>query len=448
MMHYSTTWASESSDCRMSAAETKCWWMMHHARSLKYTGGDDLGQPSASAYLDPFYSPSGSFIQLETIDNPIPCGTQKNVRLLYTAKESTEFELQYQILKQGEVVRTGSQKVTFNVEDDVSNKYESTEEVINGSETQISPELSASELSESSSSEENCPSARETRYIFLIFMDAFIRQLPKFEVSIKFPPYVLENAESIPVSVCAQYTYGKPVQAHLNLNTSLEMYEYESSYYRTPILQNSLELDGCYNYTINVTEIDPKRQNNYKRIQVSANVIEVGTGVEVNKTEYLDRSYTPLYLDFSVDGNHGQYYKPGLPYNGKLKVSHPDHTPAPGEAVEICATVSRKRIIDTWLATKEVKFCKNYTSDADGYIRFALVPQNVDSTSISLEARSLKYTGGPSVRQRRSIEERNQWDMLSLKAVKNLIQFQISYKMLSQVALQVVIGYSELIRNL
>ncbi|CAL1263350.1 unnamed protein product [Larinioides sclopetarius] len=222
-------------------------------------------------------------------------------------------------------------------------------------------------------------------------------KLPKFEVSIKFPPYVLENADSIPVSVCAQYTYGKPVQAHLNLNTSLEMYSYESSYYRTPIVQKSLEIDGCYNYTINVTKIDPKRQNNYKRIQVSANVIEKGTGVEVNKTQYLSRSYTPLYLDFSVDGNHGQYYKPGLPYNGKLKVSHPDQTPAPDQPVEICATVNRKRIIDTWLSTKSVKFCKNYTSDEDGYIKFALIPQNVDSTSINLEARSLKYTGGDSI---------------------------------------------------
>ncbi|XP_055924186.1 alpha-2-macroglobulin-like [Argiope bruennichi] len=218
-------------------------------------------------------------------------------------------------------------------------------------------------------------------------------KLPKFEVSIKFPPYVLENADSIPVSVCAQYTYGKPVQAHLNLNTSLEMYAYESSYYRTPILQNSLEIDGCYNYTINVTEIDPKRNNNYKRVQVSANVIEDETGVEVNKTEYLDRSYTPLNLDFNVDSNHGQYYKPGLPYNGKLKVTHPDNTPAPGQPIEICATVSRKRIIDTWLATKEVKYCKNYTSDANGYVKYALVPQNFDSTSINLFARSLKYTG-------------------------------------------------------
>ncbi|GBM68559.1 Ovostatin, partial [Araneus ventricosus] len=209
-------------------------------------------------------------------------------------------------------------------------------------------------------------------------------KLPKFEVKINFPSFVLRNADTIPVSVCAQYTYGEPVQAHLNLNTSLEMYSYESSYSRTPVLQNSLELDGCYSYTINVTEIDPKRDHKYKRIKVSANVIEDGTGVQVNATQYLSRSYSPLNMDFNVNSDHGKYYRPGLPYNGKLKVSNPDNTPAAGEPVEICATVSRRRIIDTWLANKQVKFCKNYTSDENGYIKYTILPQNVDAVSINL----------------------------------------------------------------
>ncbi|GBM68563.1 Alpha-2-macroglobulin-like protein 1 [Araneus ventricosus] len=190
-----------------------------------------------------------------------------------------------------------------------------------------------------------------------------------------------------------KYTYGQPVQAHLNLNTSLEMYSYESSYSRTPVLQNSLKLDGCYSYTINVTEIDPKRDHSYKRIKVTANVIEDGTGVQVNATQLFSRSYSPLNMDFNVNSDHGKYYKPGLPYKGKLKVTNPDDTPATGEPVEICATVSRRRIIDTWLANKQVKFCKNYTSDENGYIKYTIQPQNVDAISIDLYARSLKYTG-------------------------------------------------------
>ncbi|CAL1263351.1 unnamed protein product [Larinioides sclopetarius] len=217
-------------------------------------------------------------------------------------------------------------------------------------------------------------------------------KLPKFSISIKFPSYVLQNAESIPISVCAEYTYGEPVKGTLNLKTSLEMYSYESSYYRTPVLQDSIQLDGCYNYTVDVSEIDPHGNHRYKRVMVKADVVEDGTGVQMNKTEYLSRSYSPLKLDFNTGENQGEFYKPGLPYNGKLKVSNPDDTPAPGEPIEICATVTRKRVIENWLSTRKTKYCSNYTSDENGYTKFTIVPQNVDSVSIDLDAKSLKYT--------------------------------------------------------
>ncbi|GIX86973.1 alpha-2-macroglobulin [Caerostris extrusa] len=194
------------------------------------------------------------------------------------------------------------------------------------------------------------------------------------------------------ISVCAEYTYGEPVTGTLNLNTSLEIYSYQSSYSRTPILHNSVEINGCYNYTINVDSIDPDRRFNYKRVQVTANVTEKGTGIQKVETKYLERSYSPLKLDFNTDENHGKYYKPGLPYKGKLKVTNPDNSPAPQEPVEICATVSRKRVIDTWLANKKIKYCRNFTSDANGYIHYTIVPQNTDSVSIDLNAKSLKYT--------------------------------------------------------
>ncbi|GFY43520.1 c3 and PZP-like alpha-2-macroglobulin domain-containing protein 8, partial [Trichonephila inaurata madagascariensis] len=200
-------------------------------------------------------------------------------------------------------------------------------------------------------------------------------KLPKFDVSVTFPPYVLINAKTIPVQVCAKYTYGEPVQGTLNLNTSLEIYSYSYSYDMTPIIQRHEKIDGCYNYTINVTSIDPNHNYYYRRIMVVANVIEDGTGVERDQTQYLQK----------------HYFKPGLPFTGRLKVTNPDDTPANGEPIGICATVSRKRVIGRWLAQNTEKYCKNYTSDANGYIKYALEPQNVDSISISLEAKSLKY---------------------------------------------------------
>ncbi|GFY76068.1 alpha-2-macroglobulin-like protein 1 [Trichonephila inaurata madagascariensis] len=216
-------------------------------------------------------------------------------------------------------------------------------------------------------------------------------ELPKFDVSIKFPPYVLMNEKIIPVKICAKYTYGEPVHGTLNLNASFEHYSYSYSYDQLPVIQNTFQIDGCFNYNINVSMLDPGNFYSYRRIMIVANVIEDGTGVQMNATDYLSRTSNPLTLNFKTEADRKNYYKPGLPYIGKLEVNHPDDTPAEGEAVEICATVARKRLIAGWLSQKTIKYCKNYTSNANGHIKYVIEPQNIDSISIELNAKSLKY---------------------------------------------------------
>ncbi|GFQ91798.1 alpha-1-macroglobulin [Trichonephila clavata] len=222
-------------------------------------------------------------------------------------------------------------------------------------------------------------------------------KLPKFDVSIKFPTYVLITTDIIPVEICAKYTYGKPVQGTLNVNSSLTIYEYPSSVGKTPIIHNSVKIDGCYNYTLNYSLIDPSQEYHYKKIRVSAKVLEDETGVERSATQDLSRLYTPLSMDFDLDSGITQYFKPGLPFTGKLKVSYPYGSPAEGEPVKICATVTRERVIEDWLAKKETKFCRNYTTDSNGTIKYVLQPLNTDSVKISLRADSLKYSSRSSI---------------------------------------------------
>ncbi|XP_042903031.1 alpha-2-macroglobulin isoform X2 [Parasteatoda tepidariorum] len=225
--------------------------------------------------------------------------------------------------------------------------------------------------------------------------------LPKFEVKIKFPSFVLANAEIIPVEICANYTYGKPVKGVLNLNASFERYYYErdNKENKYPILMETVNLDGCYTYDLNVTKIQSDQSYyNYRRIEVAAKVQEEGTGVEKTDTQYLYRQTSPLSLSFIDSLN---YYKPGLPYNGKLKVSNPDNSVAAEEPIEICVTINKKRILADWWATKTIKVCRNYTSSEEGLISYTILPQNVDVISMNLDAKSLKYapddTGGPNV---------------------------------------------------
>ncbi|XP_015921584.2 alpha-2-macroglobulin isoform X2 [Parasteatoda tepidariorum] len=215
--------------------------------------------------------------------------------------------------------------------------------------------------------------------------------LPKFEVTIKFPSFVLANAKTIPITVCAEYTYGEPASGTLNLNASLERYFYERDVddAKIPTKRITTEIKGCYTYNLNVKEIESDTSYyNSRSIVVAATVTEDGTGVERSASQNLNRDTEPLKLSF-IDGL--DYYKPGLPYNGKLKVTNPDGTIVSGEPIEICATINKRRILADWWATKTVQTCRNYTSSSQGLISYTILPQNVDVISISLEAKALNY---------------------------------------------------------
>ncbi|KAG8180424.1 hypothetical protein JTE90_022773 [Oedothorax gibbosus] len=224
-------------------------------------------------------------------------------------------------------------------------------------------------------------------------------QLPKYEVKIKFPPFTLATTSIVPITICANFTYGKPVQGTLNLNVSIDepYYYYRSSQSeRTyPVDQQHIKLDGCYTYNANITALqkDPANPNYYSRIKVLANVVQEGTGVQINATEYLDRTTSPLQLSFDSDNNNRNYFKPGLPYNGKVIVKNPDGTPAGEEIIELSYTVTKQRVIAGYLGTRTVQFKKNFTAESNGQIKFTIPPQNVDATSISLNAQSYKYSG-------------------------------------------------------
>lgn len=221
--------------------------------------------------------------------------------------------------------------------------------------------------------------------------------LPTFEVKIQIPSFVLANAEEIPIKVCAKYTYGKPVKGTLRMNTSLETFAWSND--KLPTLEYEGEIDGCFDYTINVSLVETEDYYRYRRIQIVANVEESGTGVQRNETKFINREYSPLALSFNREQK--QFFKPGLPYNGKLFVKNPDDTPAADEGMQLCYTVTRERVVmdGKWKATRTVKYCQNYTSDENGVVEFVIPRQNTDSTEINVEARSLKYTKDPQKKE-------------------------------------------------
>lgn len=61
--------------------------------------------------------------------------------------------------------------------------------------------------------------------------------LPKFEVRITPPPFVLMDATTATFKICANYTFGKPVIGKLKINTTLTRYHWETQ----PVPTNYVE---------------------------------------------------------------------------------------------------------------------------------------------------------------------------------------------------------------
>lgn len=61
--------------------------------------------------------------------------------------------------------------------------------------------------------------------------------LPKFEVKITPPPYLLMDATTAMFKICANYTFGKPVTGTLKVNTTLSRYHWET----LPLPMNTFE---------------------------------------------------------------------------------------------------------------------------------------------------------------------------------------------------------------
>ncbi|XP_076322552.1 alpha-2-macroglobulin-like isoform X2 [Tachypleus tridentatus] len=214
--------------------------------------------------------------------------------------------------------------------------------------------------------------------------------LPKFEVKITPPSYLLSNADSITWKICAQYTYGQPVEGTFEAKTNVVQYHWEKE--GVPVIHKEGLIDGCIDVTVSSSDIGFNESRlSYRAVNMFAEVTEKGTGIKMKATASIHRTFDPLNIMYLQPTSGERYLKPGLPFYGKLKVEKPDGTPAPGEQIEICRFADRERWNrKRWLEEK-IRACKEFTSDETGIVKFTVPPQTPDITSLRFKAKSLRF---------------------------------------------------------
>nr|AAN10129.1 alpha-2-macroglobulin precursor splice variant 1 [Ornithodoros moubata] len=214
--------------------------------------------------------------------------------------------------------------------------------------------------------------------------------LPKFEVTVTPPSYLLANAKEIVWKICATYTFGQPVEGTLLANVTYEKYHWETESF--PYVEHEGPINGCFDFVVNTTALRfNENYQVYKRLQLFAQVNETGTGITLNKTSYISRTSNPLELKFIAEEHGNNYFKPLMPYYGTLLVKKPDGVPLPGELIQLCLLTQSEIIKTLWWRTDRRLSCKNYTSDALGLVKFTLPPLQTTVVTVSVEATAVNY---------------------------------------------------------
>ncbi|XP_076658120.1 alpha-2-macroglobulin-like protein 1 [Halictus rubicundus] len=208
--------------------------------------------------------------------------------------------------------------------------------------------------------------------------------LQRFQVTIKSPGYILADADNVTWTICAKYSYGKPVKGTLRLKATTQWRRMliPEVNYETKLVSP----DGCIDFVLSGSDLglDSVWMVASNSIVLIANFTEAGTGVEETTISHTVVVNQALILEFAP--HTPKYFKLGLPYHGKLRVLRHDNTPAPNEKIQLCLQVFEK---DQLL--RDIVECRNFRSSVDGFIDFIVPPPHKNIVELNFIATGVDY---------------------------------------------------------
>ncbi|XP_039555574.1 alpha-2-macroglobulin-like protein 1 [Passer montanus] len=214
------------------------------------------------------------------------------------------------------------------------------------------------------------------------------RVLQKFDVFFEGPTQIYASDKTFPLQVCGRYSFGKAVRGtvHVTLCQKARRWPQNASKdicreYSGPTASN-----GCFTPSVStsVFNLTPSEEDN--KLYAEASLLEMGTGVQINTSSQILISRTAARAVFETPN---EYYIPGVPYRGKIKVQDHYGTGMKNRKVYLVIRFMRRR------------FIKTYITDDSGIASF-----NLDTTAWNSSSVSLEVTGksGIVVRGQRNIQ--------------------------------------------
>uniref|UniRef100_A0A3Q0RJ06 Alpha-2-macroglobulin domain-containing protein n=1 Tax=Amphilophus citrinellus TaxID=61819 RepID=A0A3Q0RJ06_AMPCI len=175
--------------------------------------------------------------------------------------------------------------------------------------------------------------------------------LPKYEVKVHLPSVITILDQEATLKICGKYTYGKPVIGSVKAEfcrIAVRFFWYSLSH----------EKDLCKTYEMTVSIPDVNRDPYCAEItvlfeyfffpidsfEVTAEMEEYGTGVMLKG--YGGTTFTSYIRTLNFE-DVPEAYKPGIPFEGKVKVVGPDSKPVANEPVYLFVGGSLKLTLST-----------------------------------------------------------------------------------------------------
>lgn len=144
--------------------------------------------------------------------------------------------------------------------------------------------------------------------------------LPRFQVTISNTPKVLQDAENIEYTICAKYSYGKPVKGDLNVTIEatkaygprIREWDAKKTYNFTKKLDSA---DGCYKLKVTGKELELDLDLT-RKLTVKANLKEAG----VNETESAEVTQDIEQNAIKIETISKNYLKIGIPSVFKVRL--------------------------------------------------------------------------------------------------------------------------------
>uniref|UniRef100_UPI0037E968C3 alpha-2-macroglobulin-like n=1 Tax=Semicossyphus pulcher TaxID=241346 RepID=UPI0037E968C3 len=219
--------------------------------------------------------------------------------------------------------------------------------------------------------------------------------LPKFEVKVELPSVISLLDREITLKICGKYTYGKPVSGSVKAEFCRRVRLYYL-YSRGNLCQTynlKTGIDGCATQAVKLTEHEffhLKNSRYYEdKFVVNAEIEEKGTGVTLKSSG--QSTFTTLLRSVTfVDVPEA--YKPGLPFQGKVKLTGPDDKPVTNE--EVYLSVSNEQSTTVTTDMQGFSAFSLDTTKWEGSVYLRASPREMKNTLLVAKRPSPQYSSG------------------------------------------------------